>query len=77
MGAEQDLIQKLMISKQIMDKHNGMSRNQTQVEPVFKYRWSLPNPGDPSSSLGAVVYHTKQRIRKLDWGPVKHLAINV
>lgn len=30
MGAEQDLIQKLMISKQIMDKHNGMSRNQTQ-----------------------------------------------
>ena len=30
MGAEQDLIQKLMISKQIMDKHNGMGRNQTQ-----------------------------------------------
>ena len=30
MGAEQDLIQKLMISKQIMDKHNGMSRNQSQ-----------------------------------------------
>ena len=30
MGAEQDLIQKLMISKQIMDKHNGMTRNQTQ-----------------------------------------------
>ena len=30
MVAEQDLIQKLMISKQIMDKHNGMSRNQSQ-----------------------------------------------
>jgi hypothetical protein len=30
MGAEQDLIQKLMISKQIMDKHNGMTRNQSQ-----------------------------------------------
>ena len=30
MGAEQDLIQKLMISKQIMDKHNGMNRNQMQ-----------------------------------------------
>ena len=30
MGAEQDLIQKLMISKQIMDKHNGMNRNQSQ-----------------------------------------------
>ena len=51
--------------------------NQTQVEPVFKYRWSLADPGDPSSSLGAVLYHTKQRIRKLDWSPVKHLAINV
>jgi hypothetical protein len=30
MGTEQDLIQKLMISKQIMDKHNGMTRNQSQ-----------------------------------------------
>jgi carbamoyltransferase len=46
------------------------------VEPEFKYRWSLPNPGDPSSAIGAVAYHTKQRIRQ-DWAPVKHLAINV
>jgi predicted NodU family carbamoyl transferase len=51
--------------------------NQTQVEPMFKYRWSLADPGDPSSSLGAVLYHTKTRIRKDDWQPVKHLAINV
>lgn len=29
MNSENDLIQKLMISKKIMDKHNGMSRNQT------------------------------------------------
>ena len=29
MSGEQDLMQKLMISKKIMDKHNGMSRNQT------------------------------------------------
>ena len=28
MGSENDLIQKLMISKKIMDKHNSMSRNQ-------------------------------------------------
>lgn len=28
MGTENDLIQKLMISKKIMDKHNGISRNQ-------------------------------------------------
>ena len=46
------------------------------VEPEFKYIWSLPNPGDPSSSIGAVAYHTKQRIRN-DWAPVKHIAINV
>lgn len=24
--------------------------------------WSLPNPGDPSSAIGAVLWHTKQRI---------------
>ena len=29
MSGEQDLMQKLMISKKIMDKHNGMSRNQS------------------------------------------------
>ena len=51
--------------------------NRTQVEPIFKYRWSLADPGDPSSSLGAVLYHTKQRIKKDDWSPVKHIAINV
>jgi carbamoyltransferase len=51
--------------------------NKDVVEPMFKYRWSLPNPGDPSSAIGAVVYHTKQRVRKTDWAPVKHIAINV
>ena len=50
--------------------------NQLEVEPLFKYRWSLPNPGDPSSSIGAVAYHTKQRIWQ-NLGTVKHLAINV
>ena len=43
---------------------------------MFKYQWSLPNPGDESSALGAVAYHTKQRIWR-DWGPVKHLEIKV
>ena len=50
--------------------------NKRFVEPKFKYIWSLPDPGDPSSSIGAVAYHTKQRIRN-DWTPVKHIAINV
>jgi carbamoyltransferase len=50
--------------------------NKNEVERKFKYRWSLPNPGDPSSAMGAVMYHTKQRVWQ-DWGPVKHIAINV
>ena len=50
--------------------------NQKVVEPMFKYIWSLPNPGDPSSAIGAVAYHTKQRIWR-DWDPVKHIAIKV
>jgi carbamoyltransferase len=49
--------------------------NQNEVEPQFKYIWSLPNPGDPSSSIGAVLYHTKQRVRDYSWDPVKHIEI--
>jgi carbamoyltransferase len=51
--------------------------NKQFVEPAFKYRWSLPNPGDPSSSIGAVLYHTKQREWKYNFGVAKHLAISV
>jgi carbamoyltransferase len=51
--------------------------NNRFVEPAFKYRWSLPNPGDPSSSIGAVLYHTKQRVWNYRWDPVKHIVINI
>jgi carbamoyltransferase len=51
--------------------------NKNKVEPKFKYRWSLPNPGDPSSAMGAVLYHTRTRVRNDRWAPVKHIAINV
>ena len=51
--------------------------NKNEVEPKFKYRWSLSNPGDPSSSIGAVLYHTKQRLRNYNFGVVKHLEISV
>ena len=50
--------------------------NKNVVEPMFKYIWSLPDPGDASSAMGAVMYHTKQRIQ-IDCAPVKHIAINV
>ena len=51
--------------------------NKLEVEPKFKYIWSLPNPGDPSSSIGAVLYHTKNRVRDHQWAPVNHIAIKV
>ena len=51
--------------------------NKKIVEPMFKYRWTLPNPGDPSSSVGAVLYHTKQRVWDYNFGVVKHLEISV
>ena len=43
----------------------------------WKYVWSLPNPGDPSSSIGSVLYHTKQRVWDYDFGVVKHIEISV
>ena len=51
--------------------------NKLMVEPRYKHIWSLPNPGDPSSSIGAVLYHTKQRVWNYRWDPVKHIAINI
>ena len=52
------------------------SRANRLFEDDWKYIWSLPQPGDPSSSIGAVLYHTK---RKLKWtGPLaKHITIKV
>lgn len=50
--------------------------NKKVVEPKFKYLWSLPNPGDPSSSMGAVLYHTKQRVWQ-DWATPSHISIKI
>ncbi len=51
--------------------------NKKIIEPMFRYRWTLPNPGDPSSCLGAVLYHTQQRVINYNFGVVKHLEISV
>ena len=51
--------------------------NKNVVEPMWKNIWSLPNPGDPSSSIGAVLYHTKQREWKYNFGVAKHIEIRV
>lgn len=52
------------------------SRANKQVVKRFDYTWSLPNPGDPSSAMGAVLYHTKQRAWQ-DWPTVKHIEIKI
>lgn len=52
------------------------SRANKQVVKEFDYTWSLPNPGDPSSAIGAVLYHTKQRLWQ-DWPTVNHIEIKV
>lgn len=51
--------------------------NRQVVEPAFKYIWSLSQPGDPSSSLGAVLHHTKWRITNWKFDIPKHIAINI
>jgi len=51
--------------------------NASVVEPKFDYIWSLPNPGDPSSSIGAVAYHTRNRIWNWQWQDCKHIKIKV
>lgn len=52
------------------------SRANKIIEPMWKHIWSLPNPGDPSSALGAILYHTKERIM---WpgDQAKHIAIKI
>jgi carbamoyltransferase len=50
--------------------------NQRVVEPIFDRIWSLPSPGDFSSAVGAVLYHTRQRIN-WQYGVAKHISIKV
>lgn len=51
--------------------------NRHCVEDNFEKIWSLPQPGDPSSSIGSVLYHTRQRQRDYDFDVAKHIKISV
>lgn len=53
------------------------SRYNQRLHLKWQGIWSLPNPGDPSSSLGAVLYQSRQRVRSDKLGLVKHLEIRV
>lgn len=47
------------------------------VSKQWKYVWSLPNPGDPSSAIGSVLYHTRDRAWNYNLGTVKHIQIKI
>jgi carbamoyltransferase len=52
------------------------SRYNKRLSDKWNKIWSLPNPGDPSSAIGAVLYHKKNKIK---WhGPLaKHIEIKL
>lgn len=53
------------------------SRANKQIVNSWKYTWSLPNPGDPSSAIGAVLYNTKNREWNYNLGTVTHIQIKI
>lgn len=53
------------------------SRANQQVSDNWQHTWSLPDPGDGASSIGAVLYHTRQRQTRYHWDPVKHIEIKI
>jgi carbamoyltransferase len=76
-------IQNIMTEAQILTKsrnlvYMGGCAMNSQANRLFENNWegiwSLPNPGDPSSSIGAVLYHTKDRI-KWEGALAKHIKI--
>jgi carbamoyltransferase len=52
---------------------NSLANNRV-VSDLWQGQWSLSNPGDPSSAIGAVLYHTQQRTTLAD-NTVKHLEL--
>jgi carbamoyltransferase len=53
------------------------SRANKDVVKNWQGVWSLPDPGDGASSIGAVLYHTRQQQSRYRWDPVKHIEIKV
>lgn len=74
----------MLVAKKLTDADNlvymgGCAMNSKAnklIENRWKNIWSLPNPGDPSSSLGAALYHTKYRVN-IEGDIAKHIAIKV
>ena len=84
--AFEDQVSAVMLkARQLIDTDSlvymgGCAMNSKANEYIVKgwnHVWSLPNPGDPSSSIGSVLYHTKRREWEYDFGVVKHIEISV
>lgn len=81
---EEQVVEVMKLAKRITRADNlvymgGCAMNsQTNrlIEPMWTGIWSLPNPGDPSSAIGAILYHTKERITWLG-DQAKHIAIKL
>lgn len=53
------------------------SKYNQRLSQQWSKTWSLPQPGDASSSIGAVLYHSQQRQLNYNFGVAKHLQISV
>lgn len=53
------------------------SRYNRKLSERWNRVWSLANPGDATSSIGAVLYHSKEHFSAPYMGLVKHLEISV
>jgi len=81
---EEQVDRVMMLAKDITASDNLVYMGGCAMNSLYNKRlnqrwkgiWSLPNPGDPSSSLGAVLYHTRKKI-DVKFGIVKHLEISV
>lgn len=83
---EEQIALVMTVAKNLVDTDNlvymggcamNSRANQRCVEPRFQKIWSLPQPGDPSSSIGSVLFHTRQRQHGYDFGIAKHIKISV
>jgi carbamoyltransferase len=82
---EEQVDQVMSIAKKLTGSNNLIYMGGCAMNSLYNKRlntswnkvWSLPDPGDPSSSIGAALYHTKERQQYFNSTKVKHLEIKL
>jgi carbamoyltransferase len=82
---EEQIDQIMLLAKKLTGSNNlvymgGCAMNSSYNKKLnnhWEKIWSLPQPGDPSSSIGAVLYHTKIRQDFFNDATVKHLEVKL